>query len=190
MRMCATMKKWNIDSDSVHGAVGFIGIPLDGFECLVKHLQMAPYKPGCELPNGQATPFSSSVILSHIRHVILLFTSLAWFPISSHSNTAVTLWFTSPRTFGDSCAWRGIGSFTFDLKYRWILNSTIDSWTWFYLTVQMRTHGEHLSKRGSVTCDITNSVLFFLWFFWLRGMEKFAIHDQKNLTIKSHSTVN
>ena len=84
---------------------------------------MALYKPDCdsndcELPSGQATPSSSSTILKHERHVLLVATLLAWFPNSSHSNAAVTAWFTSLRTFGDSYTWLGVGRFNFDLKYQ------------------------------------------------------------------------
>ena len=115
----------------------------------------------CELTSGQATPFSSSTILMHERRVVLsLFTLLAWFPNSSHSNAIVTPWFTSLRTFGASCTWLGGGRFTFDLKYQWILISTIDSWTWLYRTVQMRTCVEHLSKRDEVMCNIIHCVFF------------------------------
>ena len=77
---------------------------------------MALYKPDCqcndcELPSGLATPSCSSTILWHERRVVLsLFTSLSWFPNSSPSSAAVTAWYTSLRTFGDSCTWLGVGS--------------------------------------------------------------------------------
>ena len=162
-----------------------------GFECIVKRLRMVLYKPGCdfndcELPSGQATPSSSSTILRHERHLLLShFTLLAWFLNSSSSNAAVTAWSTSLRMFGNSCAWLDVGRFTFDLKYRWILISMTDSWTWLYRTVQMRTCVVHLSKKGEVTSNIIHCVFFFLRFFWLWGMEKLTNRNQKNLTIKT-----
>ena len=137
-----------------------------GFECVVKWLWMALYKPDCdcndcELLSGQATPSSSSAILRHERHVVLLlFTLLAWFPNFSCSNAAVTVWFTSLRTFGDSCAWLVVGRFTFDLKYQWILISMINSWMWLYCTVQMRAHVDRLSKRGEVICNVIHCIFF------------------------------
>ena len=137
-----------------------------GFECVVKWLQMALYKADCnsndcKLPSRQATPSSSSTILRYERCIVLsLFTLLAWFPNSSRSNAAVTARFTSLRTFGDSCVWLGVGRFTFDLKYWWILISTIDSWTWLYWTVQIRTRVEHLSKRGKVMYYYSLCILF------------------------------
>ena len=69
-------------------------------------------------------------------------------------------WFTSLRMFGDSCTWLDVGRHTFDLKYQWILISTIDSWKWLYRTVQMRTRVEHFSKREEVTCNLIHSVFF------------------------------
>ena len=83
---------------------------------------MALYKLDCdsnayELPSRQLTPSSSSTILRHERCVVLLlFSFLAWFPNSSCSNAAVTAWFTTLTTFGDNCAWLGVGRFTFALK--------------------------------------------------------------------------
>ena len=58
-----------------------------------------------------------------------------------------TAWFTSLRTFGDSCIGLSVGRFTFDLKYLWTLISTINSWTWLYHTVQMRTLAEWARSR-------------------------------------------
>ena len=103
---------------------------------------------------------NSSAILRCERSIVLsLFTSLglAWFPASSRSDAAVTAWFTSLRTFGDSCAWLGVGRLTIDLKYRRISTNT-------HLNDRQLNVIENtcLSKRGVVTC---HCVFFFLRFF-------------------------
>ena len=108
---------------------------------------------------------------------------LAWFSASSPSNAAVIAWFTSIRTFGDSCSWLGVGRLSLYLKYRWILIPTIDSSTWLYRCVQMRTCVEHLSKIGMATCNIIHNVLPFLQFFWMQVMEKLAICNQQDLAV-------
>ena len=91
---------------------------------------MALYKPDCdsndcELPSGQATPsilargvvcevaalqFSAvyrpiAVRSSGVKEALYFrfLPRLAGFPASSRSNAAVTAWFTSLRTFADSC---------------------------------------------------------------------------------------
>ena len=110
---------------------------------------MALYKPDCdsndcELPSGQATPsiLARGVACEAARGVgyFRFLPRLAWFPASSRSNAAVTAWFTSLRTFGDSCAWLGVGRLTADLKYRRILISAID------VIVLMKTRVAHASK--------------------------------------------
>ena len=94
---------------------------------------MALYRPDCdsndcELPSGQATPSilargvaceAAALPFSAVYCPIAARSSgvnealyfrflphLACFPASSHSNAAVTAWFTSLRTFGDSCVER------------------------------------------------------------------------------------
>ena len=93
---------------------------------------MAPYKQDCdsndcELPSGQATPsilargvaceaaalpFSAAyrpiaARSSGVKEAYFRFLPcLACFPASSRSNAAVTAWFTSLRTFADSCVER------------------------------------------------------------------------------------
>ena len=156
---------------------------------------MVLYKPHCDfndckLPSGQAAPSSSSTIPlgmrdiyfhflpcwlgSPILHALMLLLLLGS-PLQGHLATIAHGWM--------------LAGFTFDLKYRWILISTVNSWTWLYRTVQMRTRVEHLSKRGEVTCNIIHCAFFFLQFFWLWGMEKIAIRKQKNATIKTRPTV-
>ena len=137
-----------------------------GFECKGKQLWMVLYKPDCDsndcnLPKRQATPSSSSAILRHDRRIVLsLFTLLVWFPNYSGSNAAVTAWFTPLRTSGDSCAWLGVGRFTFDLKDQCIYQrSTVEH----DCIVQQNENTYWVFKQRSVvTCYIIHCIYFFL----------------------------
>ena len=115
---------------------------------------------------------------------------LAWFHASSHSNAAITAWFSSLRPFGDSCTWLGIGRLSFDLKYWRILIPMINSSNVIVLScVNENTCWVFEWKgHGHVWC-IIHCVLPFLWFFWMQVTEKLALCKQKHLVIKARPIV-
>ena len=93
-----------------------------GFEYVLKWMQMALYRPDCnsndcKLPSTQVTTAYRPIAGRHsgVKDALYLrlLPSLAWFPASSHSDAAVTAWFISLRTFGESYVLLDDGTWNF-----------------------------------------------------------------------------
>ena len=84
------------------------------------------------------------------------------------------------RTFDDSCTWLGI-DWQVDLM-DW--NSGEQALSYQWLKIEYNCAIMSIRER----CNIIHCVFLFLWFNWLRPLNKIAIHNLKNLAIKTRRT--
>ena len=131
------------------------------FECIVKRLWMVLYKSDCnsndcELPSLVLNFLTTTVLPFLAVYLPIVMRSsgvkdalyfcflphLAWFTASSRSDAAVTTWFTSLRTFGDSWACGGVGRLTWLEISTNTLNVIVPYWanenTWVFA---LKGHG-------------------------------------------------